>query len=422
MQLRRGLDVLASLAVLVAAERSSTEGTARAQSQGVVELDTSHTLYHEAPTSSHMTVYSPSADLRATPWQFLDVRAGWEADVVSGASVSTKWGPTYQASHPVDVISAASVHDVRNVAKGGFTLRNDAVSLSPGYSYATEKDYRSHAIDVSAKTELFEHNTQIELSYAHDFDRVCDRVQSVNATPTGDRALESSAGCFTSDPTRTTHDVDLDGYQASWSQSWTRIFATQLVYAAEILHGFLSNPYRSVIVGEGLKAQEHHPDNRGREAIALRANIYLEPLRAALRLKTRGYWDTWDVKSITAEAEFEKYFGEALRAEVRARYYRQSGALFYSDDYTGGDSPLGPKGQYFTGDRELSPFSSVLVGLRGTYTFLPARGRVLGIMSSLKLGASANVLQFDYSGYTLGGAKVGDARAYILGLSLSAIF
>ncbi|WP_394839109.1 DUF3570 domain-containing protein [Pendulispora rubella] len=394
-----------------------------ARADGILQFDTSHTLYHEAPTRSNMTVYTPSVDLRASPFSFLDVRGGWEADVVSGASVAVKAGPTYQATHAgADVISSASVNDVRNVAKGGFTIKHDAVSLSPGYTYSTEKDYKSHAIDIAAKTELFEHNTQLEFSYAHDFDRVCDRVQGLNDAPSRYRALENSTGCFGSDPLRTTRDIDRDGFQASWSQAWTRIFATQLVYSAEILHGFLSNPYRSVILGEGLKAQEHHPENRGREALTLRANVYLKPLRSALRLKTRGYWDTWDVKSLTVEAEFERYFGEALRVELRGRYYRQSGALFFSDDYTGGDSPLGPKGQYFTGDRELSPFSSMLLGLRATYTFLSNRGRVLGFMQSLKLGLGGNAIQFDYDGYTLGGAAVGNARAYIANFSASAVF
>ncbi|WP_394829284.1 DUF3570 domain-containing protein [Pendulispora albinea] len=416
MQLRTTLSASCMAAGLVL-------GAGSARAQGIVQFDTTHTIYHEAPTRSNMTVYSPSADLRASPAQFLDVRAGWEADIVSGASVAVKAGPTYKANHAgADVITTASVKDVRNVARGGFTLKNDAVSLTPGYTYSTEKDYKSHAIDIAARTELFEHNTQLEFSYAHDFDRVCDRVQSANAVPSGYRALENSVGCFTSDEGRRTRDIDRDGFQASWSQAWTRIFATQLVYSAEVLHGFLSNPYRSVIVGEGLKAQEHHPENRGRESLTLRANVFLQPLKSALRLKTRGYWDTWDVKSLTVEAEFERYFGEALRLTLRGRYYRQSGALFYSDDYTGGDAPLGPKGQYFTGDRELSPFSSVLLGLRVTYTLLPARGRLFGLMQSLKLAATGNVLQFDYSDYTLGGAAIGNARAYIGGLAVSAVF
>ena len=136
----------------------------------------------------------------------------------------------------------------------------------------------------------------------------------------------------------------------------------------------------------------------------------------------RGYWDTWDVKSVTGEAEFEKYFGESFRAQLRGRVYRQSGALFWSDDYTGGDAPLGPKGQYFTGDRELSPFTSVLVGLRATYTVTPERGRLLGMMRSLKLTASGDAMQFDYDEYTLGGSTISNARAYVLGLAASAVF
>ena len=46
-----------------------------------------------------------------------------------------------------------------------------------------------------------------------------------------------------------------------------------------------------------------------------------------------------------------------LRIRVHGRYYTQTRAAFYSDDYA-----LRPRGQYFTGDRELSAMSSVLVG------------------------------------------------------------
>ena len=81
---------------------------ARAQ---VAELDTSHTVFYEAPTRTHMFVYSPSGDVRVSPFSWLDVRGGWEADVVSGASVATKAGAAYEATHGADVITTASVHD-----------------------------------------------------------------------------------------------------------------------------------------------------------------------------------------------------------------------------------------------------------------------------------------------------------------------
>ena len=112
MQLKRAL--LASLAATIGA--LSAPGPARAD--GVAELDTSHTLYHESPFRTNMTVYTPSAGLRASPAPFLDVRGGWEADVVSGASVSTKAGSVYQNLHPAaDVVTTASVRDLRNVAR-----------------------------------------------------------------------------------------------------------------------------------------------------------------------------------------------------------------------------------------------------------------------------------------------------------------
>ena len=136
----------------------------------------------------------------------------------------------------------------------------------------------------------------------------------------------------------------------------------------------------------------------------------------------RGYYDTWGMKSGTADVEFEKYFGEAFRLQWRGRLYRQNGAVFWSDDYTGGDRPLGPRGQYWTGDRELSPMTSALVGIKAAYAISPTKRRILGMMTNLRFSASADMIQFNYDEYTLGGSTISSARAFIFGLSLSAIF
>jgi Protein of unknown function (DUF3570) len=395
-------------------------GTAHAQ---VAQFDTSHSVYYEAPTRTHMFVYTPSADVTASPWSWLDVRGGWEADVVSGASVATKAGPAYEATHGADVITTASVHDVRNLGRGEISLKGNTTSLTAGYAYSTEHDYRSNSLHVNARTDALQHNTQFELSYARNFDSVCNRVQPASQTsPTQFVALEDSTGCFTDDPTRTTQSVDIDTYEASWAQSWTPVLETQLTYTGQVLQGLQSDPYRSIVLGDGLKAQEHDPNNRAREALTARVAIYLRPLRAALRFTLRAYYDTWAIKSGTAEAEVEKSVGESLRVMLRGRLYDQTGALFWSDDYTGGASPLGPKGQYWTGDRELSPFWSWLVGVRVIGTVAPANGRLLGIMQSLKLAGSANITNFSYLQYTLGGTPITNARALVATLSLNAAF
>lgn len=393
----------------------------RASRAQVAELDTSHTVFYEAPTRTNMFVYTPSVDVQATPWSWLEVRAGWEADVVSGASVATKFGSVYHASHPADFITAASVHDVRNMGGGEVTVKGDANSLTAGYDYSTEHDYRSHSLHVNARTDAFQHNTQFALSYGRNFDQVCDRVQT-EIDDTRKSALETSTGCFTADSTRTTHSIGIDTFEGSWAQSWTPIVETQLTYTAQLVDGFQSDPYRSVVLGEAVKAQEHVPNERARQAVTARLAVYLRGLKAALRLSLRGYSDTWALQSGTVEAELEKSLGDSLRVMLRGRVYKQSGAVFWSDDYTGGDPPLGPRGQYWTADRELSPFWSWLVGARLVWTDEPERGRILGLFEKLKLVGSVSMTSFSYDEYTLGGTPVSDARAYVATISLVAGF
>ena len=77
---------------------------------------------------------------------------------------------------------------------------------------------------------------------------------------------------------------------------------------AQIQHGFLSNPYRAVVISAGGEtAQEHHPDNRARGALALRAKYYVKPLATAFGVDVRAYRDTWDILSQTYEINAERY-------------------------------------------------------------------------------------------------------------------
>ncbi|HEY8077443.1 MAG TPA: DUF3570 domain-containing protein, partial [Labilithrix sp.] len=179
----------------LAAAAIAAAAPARAQ---VAQFDTAHTLYHESPTRTNMTVYTPGVDLSVSPFDWMTVRGGYEADVVSGASVATKAGPAYQATNPgADVITTASVHDLRHSPHGGLTLKKGDVQYTAEYTYSTEHDYVSNSLFLAARTDVYDHNTQLEISYARNWDLVCDRVQSVNDEPARFRALEDSSGCFT---------------------------------------------------------------------------------------------------------------------------------------------------------------------------------------------------------------------------------
>jgi hypothetical protein len=136
-------------------------------------------------------------------------------------------------------------------------------------------------------------------------------------------------------------------------------------------------------------AQEHHPDNRARYAATIGLRYWIEPLSGALQPSVRLYRDTWHLRAVSLELGYEQSLGTDLRVRVRGRLHVQSGAAFYSDDYV-----LAPRGQYFTGDRELSALKTVLVGGELTYS-VPANdeGEVLGIFSAFSLKLKGDLLQ-----------------------------
>ncbi len=385
----------------------------------VVEADARTSVFIEPSKTSHMNVITPAVTVSATPVDFVTVHAGYSADIVSGASESKKAGPSV-----VDAVSAASVHDFRQVAAGGFVLHRGHTDLGASYAYGTEHDYRSNTISATAGTDFFQRNTKLEFAYAHGFDDVCDLALNSVQAPTARVALDESKGCFTSDKTRRQVPVSTDNFQGAWTQSWTPVFATQVVLTGSVQHGFLSNPYRSVVISsDGTPAQEHHPDNRARGAVALRMKYFIKPIDASVGVGVRAYRDTWDIISQTYELEFEKGLMPWLRIGVTGRYYHQTAAVFWSDDYAGGEPLNGPRGQYFSGDREVSPLSSLLGAARVTASFHGRPGSRVGhLFIDFETSLGATFLKTYLDNFTWSGRAPDDTFAMVFGGNVTGTF
>ena len=165
---------------------------------------------------------------------------------------------------------------------------------------------------------------------------------------------------------KTSQPLAIDTFQPSLSWTATPRLVVQVGSTIQILDGFQSNPYRSVQVGSQRTPQEHEPQYRQRYAVFGRAVYALPAVRASLIGMARLYQDSWAVQAATGDLVVNKYFSPALLVTLRGRYHQQSGASFYRNaaDYR----DLGPAGQYWTGDRELSPMSNYLTG--GKLAFL----------------------------------------------------
>lgn len=387
----------------------------------MVNADVRTNAFIEPSPSSKLIVINPEVGVSAAPAEFLKINAGYQADIVSGASESVKAGRLAG----VDVVSAAtSFHDTRHEARGGFSLIREATELTAGYSYGTESDYRSQAISVSAATNFLQRNTELRLSYARGFDKVCTARFASADDPSVRAPLDSSKGCFTSAADRSSRSVDIDSFQAGWTQTWTPVIATQLNLTASLQHGFLGNPYRGVVIASaGDVALENHPENRARGAAAFRLRLYARPIKTAFGVGAHVYRDTWEILAGTLSLDAERYLLPGLRLQVRARYYAQSAALFYSDDYTGGEPEAGPRGQYWTGDRELSRLQSYALGARLAYAKRGAPGaRILGALLGISTSLSFDLMKTKLNDFTWGGIVPNDTLALLGSLGISGDF
>jgi hypothetical protein len=351
-------------------------------------VDTTVTLFQERKQTplGGLTVIHPQADVGIDLGANASLSVGYEADVVSGATFAIYAAP--RQGETVDAVSGATTFtDTRHSGHGGIVLRGRRSSLSAGYGYGTERDYRSHSVTGGASIDLPGKNTTFAISYTHNFDKVCD-LDNGDATPYARRPLSHDNACFSDDAAAMTvaRDIAIDTAQGTVTQNLSPTMVMQLGLHGQVIDGFQSNPYRRVRVA-GADAQEAVPLIRSRGAVFARFNIFFPKVRGALGVMVRGYNDTWGIESGAAEMSYSQYMGPLL-FRFRARVYRQSKAVFARDavDYQN----FGASGQYFTGDRELFAMQDALLGAKLSYVKVGEEGRqVWGVFDEIDLHLQA---------------------------------
>ena len=123
---------------------------ARAQDRG--EAHGSLRVFAQPVSSDWLLVLTPTVTGKVTarPWLSFDV--DWSADVVTGATPRTYGSP--------DVVTAATQFtEVRNSIGAGAAATVGPATITAGYAYGTENDYRSHLIRAGVTLDLAHHDT-----------------------------------------------------------------------------------------------------------------------------------------------------------------------------------------------------------------------------------------------------------------------
>ncbi len=328
-----------------------------------VEGASNVTIFRELSNAgTSVRVIHPQGDVSADIGKTFAVNAGYEVDIVSGATPAV-----YGSASPDAVTGATQFSDTRQVARGGLSVNTALVGLSAAYSYGWESDYRSHTVMAAARGDFFDRNFTLGLAYTRNFDSVCDQNNEGAQGPLDLQPLTSSEHCFATDQTDVvSRSIAVHTFEPSLVWTATPRLLLQLGGTVQIIDGFQSNPYRRVAIGnQGRTPQEHLPTLRQRYASFLRARYAIPSLKAAVSTMARVYRDSWSLEAATVEAEVSKYLGSDLIVGVRGRYHVQSGAVFsrVASDYR----TRGPAGQYWAGDRELFPLRTLVAGAKLSY-------------------------------------------------------
>ena len=362
-----------------------------------------------------LTVIHPQADFGIDLGRFVTLDAAYSADAVSGAT-----SVIYQA----DAISSATTFsDVRQEGTLGFGFHGRRSRVDFSATVGTERDYLSHQVGGSASIDLPGRNTTIALAYSHSFDQVCDKDNGMLSPQetkalTGADPCDKSGAIFGKDRPGTTlwRDLSIDTAQVTLTQNLSPTMNLQLAGFGQVLEGFQSNPYRRVRIGPN-SPQEHIPDTRDRWSLSARLNRYLPKLHSAVHFDARFYDDTWRVVGGDVELGYSQYIGKSLLLKFHARVYQQSAAKFFKDAFY--YQTLSTAGEYFTGDRELSPVRNATLGGKLTLITLGGDKPVWGLFDKLQINVKADILMLDVlAADSLADNPMGIDKQFIYGNSL----
>lgn len=361
---------------------------APAQADDQVDFTTTWFQEKRAGGLGGLSVIHPQFTVGIDAGQTTTIGATYAADVVTGATAKV---------YSVDAVSSATTFDdTRHVGTFSLGFAGSRSRLTFSGGVATESDYHSFNAGASGDIDLPGKNTNIALSYAHNFDEVCDR-DNATATLFERRTLDDSGECHNKRPLfgkdregiTMWRELSIDTTQATLTQNVSPTLIAQVSLFGQILRGFQANPYRAVRV-RSVEAQENMPSVRGRAALTARINRFLPDLRGAIHASLRGYSDTWGVNSGTAELAYSQYAGSLL-FRFRARVYQQTPARFFKDAFY--YQTEGEAGEYFTGDRELGKLRHVITGAKMSYIKVGEQGEsVWGVFDQVRLNLKGDIL------------------------------
>jgi hypothetical protein len=330
----------------------------------LIPEDRADLLYHYYDGGG-TTVNGPALLVRKGIGESVSAYASYFIDNVSCASI--------------DVLTTASPFKEKREEYGGgvdYRYRNTTVGLSVLRS--NEPDYVANTVGATVAHEVWDGLTTFSLGY------------SVGRDEVGKAHTDFS------------DHVNRYQYKLGVSQVVTKSLLMNLNYEVILEDGYLHSPYRAARL-LGLSVPEVYPRTRDSHAVAVGIVRGLGSndgrLNSSTRLRYRYFWDTWNIHAQTVDLGHGSRLGERWLVEPHYRYYKQSAASFYANDFT-------TQMAFMARDRELSNFSSNALGAKASYQLFDQRFN----LSRVTLNFDYEFIRYTYNNFT--DVRTGRSYAY----------
>jgi hypothetical protein len=281
----------------------------------------------------------------------------------TAATLNTPSGVRVEATYLLDAITSASqatgvqsdvgFTEVRHDASGGLGYEVDfgkhQLDLAVRGRFSREPDYRSRGAGFGGSFSTNERNTVLRLNgyLLHDI-----VYKVVRMAPPEDPTELSS------DEAERQGSLDAFSLGLALDQVLSPTWTLTLGYDGALLSGFQANAYRVAAYADGGGGDEHHPDQRIRNAYYAWLAHYFSRSRSALRVGYRFYHDDWDIRAHTPEVRVHQELGQFVELRLRYRYYTQTESRFWR---RGGNVRAD---RYITADPKMSPFHDQTLGFK----------------------------------------------------------
>lgn len=288
--------------------------------------------------SDHVAVRSLTGDYTLPLKNSSALSLHWNNEQVTIPAIRAAVG----SPEAVDAITTASRPISGNAFQDFVKLRNEVQgeltrgSAALDYYVSSEVDYLAQQVGARYNRDLRDDQLNLSMGTSYGWDAI--KPLADDDTGTG------------RDSKTTLH----------WNAVATQILSptTLLRWGVEynLVNGLQHNPYRNVYAG-GTHVSERHPDQRQRRDTFLKLNQYL-PNRSSLKLNYRFYNDDWGISSHEVGSNLSQYITQGVSARWEYRYYTQTRANFYRDEY----ATTNGIGGYRSGDYRMNDLASHLFG------------------------------------------------------------